>query len=112
MRQMAMASPAAPPFVPFAESRRVEAPIQRPVNAPEQSKLHPSLAGLKGTQKVNVQVWVVERTPANLAVLKQLGFELMAAGATQPKLYAGRIAADKLAQLAVLTFVTYIAPAR
>ena len=110
VRPMAMAAQS-PSFMPQAEAPPGAA-VRRLSYTPEHSKLHPSLAGLTGTQKVDVQIWVNERTPANLAALKQLGFELTAATAAQPKLYAGRIAADKLAELARLAFVTFIAPVR
>jgi hypothetical protein len=105
-----------PSFLPNAEDQAAmglrQPAVFRPENTPGQAKLHPSLTGLKGTQKVDVKIWVSERSEANLAALKQLGFELVAGRAAQPKLCVGRIAADRLADLARLGFVTYVAPAR
>jgi hypothetical protein len=63
--------------------------------------------------KIDVHVWVTERTTANLAAMKQLGFEITGvADAAKPKLYVGRIEAGKLADLARLGFVTYVAPVK
>ncbi len=82
------------------------------------SKLHPSIAAViagnkhaafvsKG--KAEIQLWLVEKNAANIAQLKQLGFEVT----TDPsgsKLIIGKIAVEKLAKLTELSFVRFIAP--
>jgi hypothetical protein len=104
-----MAAP--PPFLPRSEQASIHRLVQE-ASADYRSKLHPSLAGLTGTRKVDVQVWVTDRSAANLAALKQLGFEIVSVATAQAKLCVGRIEADKLADLARLGFVTYVSPAR
>jgi Ca-activated chloride channel family protein len=113
-RMKMMTAPMAAPTESFAP--RAEAPAQMLVlqdAAVQRSKLHPSLTGLTGALKIDVQVWVTERTTANLAAMKQLGFEITGVADTaKPKLYVGRIEAGKLADLARLGFVTYVAPVK
>jgi len=59
--------------------------------------------------KAEVQVWLVDKTPAALAALKQLGFEVVLDPQTA-RLVIGRISLDKLAALAELKEVRYISP--
>jgi Ca-activated chloride channel family protein len=58
--------------------------------------------------KAEVQVWLVEKTPEALAELKKLGFEVLLEPSTA-KLVIGRVALDKLAALAELKQVRYVA---
>lgn len=105
-----------PSFLPQpaekAEALNLEPAAQPTRQTQEAEKLHPALAGLRGTQEVAVMVWVTDRTAANLAALQRLGFRLTGAPPAQPKLYAGRIGADKIAEIVRLGFVTYLAPGR
>jgi Ca-activated chloride channel family protein len=59
--------------------------------------------------KAELQVWLTEKSQANLAKLKELGFEVIL-DAKHPGLIVGRISIDKLETLAELTFVSYVAP--
>jgi Ca-activated chloride channel homolog len=91
-----------------------------------QLKLHPSLlaiverlkknaaptgdeAKLVRDGKVEVQIWLNEKTPEVLAQLKQLGFEVTLNPQTA-KLTIGRLPVEKLAALAELKAVRYVAP--
>ncbi len=85
---------------------------------PAPSKLHPSIAAvIAGNKqaafvsngKAEIQLWLVEKNAANLAQLKQLGFEITA-DPSGSKLLIGKIAVEKLSKLAELTFVRFIAP--
>ena len=60
--------------------------------------------------KAEVRVWLTEKTPALLAQLKQLGFEVVLEPKTA-KLLIGRLAIDKLAALAEIKEVRYVTPA-
>jgi hypothetical protein len=59
--------------------------------------------------KAELQVWLTDKSPEALAQLKQLGFEVMLDPKTS-KLVIGRIAIDRLAALAELKSVRYVAP--
>ncbi len=59
--------------------------------------------------KAEVQVWLTVKSPAVIAKLKQLGFEVVLDVKTS-KLIIGRISIDKLELLAKQDFVTYISP--
>ncbi|HKO45057.1 MAG TPA: VIT domain-containing protein [Pyrinomonadaceae bacterium] len=59
--------------------------------------------------KAELQVWLVEKTPAALAQLKALGFEVLLDSKTS-KLVIGRLPVEKLKKLAELKFVRYVAP--
>jgi Ca-activated chloride channel family protein len=59
--------------------------------------------------KAEVQVWMSEKSPASLAKLKELGFELVL-DAKASRLIIGRISVDKIEALARLSFVTYVSP--
>jgi hypothetical protein len=91
------------------------------------AKLHPSLAALierlkeKSAQpgaeearfvldgKAMIQVWLTDKTPEMIEQLEQLGFEVVLDPKTA-KLVIGRIAIEKLAALAELKQVRYLAP--
>jgi len=59
--------------------------------------------------KAEVQIWLTDKTPENLAKLKELGFEVVLDPKTS-KLVIGRIALEKLAALNDLKFVRYVGP--
>ncbi|HEX8141136.1 MAG TPA: VIT and VWA domain-containing protein [Pyrinomonadaceae bacterium] len=91
------------------------------------SKLHPSIAAVverlskKIAQpsaeeakfvrdgKAEVQIWLADKSPETIAQLKKLGFEVLL-DPTTSKMLIGRVALDKLAALAELQSVRYIAP--
>jgi Ca-activated chloride channel family protein len=99
-----------PPFVSRQAVMAAPAEVRAEALVDRAGKLHPSLAGLAGARKVDVQVWVTARSEQNLAALKALGFELVSAPSAQSKLYIGRMEAAKLEILSRLAFVTYIRP--
>jgi Ca-activated chloride channel homolog len=112
-------------------------PLPMPTPAPKRKdeaaaqsaavKLHPSISALverlknKGSQasadearfvsggKAEVQIWLVEKSPASLAELKKLGFEVTS-DPPGSKLVIGRVAVEKLAKLTELPSVRYVAP--
>ncbi len=59
--------------------------------------------------KAEVQVWLTEKSAANLAKLQELGFEVVL-DVKNPRLIIGRLPIDKLEALAQLTFVSYVSP--
>jgi Ca-activated chloride channel family protein len=59
--------------------------------------------------KAEIQIWLTEKSDANMAKLKELGFEVVLDPKTA-KLVIGRISIEKLAALAELKFVRYVAP--
>jgi TonB family protein len=91
------------------------------------AKLHPALAAIverlkdRGAQptadeaklvrdgKAEVHVWLTEQSPAVVGQLKQLGFEVVLEPKTA-KMLVGRLPIDKLAALAQLEAVRYVAP--
>ena len=116
-------APSAPPPLPTVTPtervlERQKASKDIAANQPAPSKLHPSIAAvIAGNKqaafvnngKADIQLWLVEKNAANLAQLKQLGFEVT----TDPsgsKLIIGKIAVEKLSKLAELSFVRFIAP--
>jgi Ca-activated chloride channel family protein len=66
-------------------------------------------AGFIRNGKAEVQVWLTEKSDANLAKLKELGFEVVL-DVKNPRLIIGRLSIDKLEALAALTFVSYVSP--
>jgi Ca-activated chloride channel family protein len=66
-------------------------------------------AGFIRNGKAEVQVWVSEKSEANLAKLKELGFEVVL-DTSNSRLIIGRLSVDKLEALAELKFVTYVSP--
>ncbi len=74
-----------------------------------QLKSQPSTCKLGRDGKLEVQVWLADKSAKTLAQLKALGFEVVA----EPKasrLLIGRLAASKLAALIRLDAVQYVAP--
>ncbi len=61
--------------------------------------------------KVEVQVWLTEKTDETTAQLKELGFEVVS-DAKNSKIVIGRLPVEKLEALAKLKFVKYVAPQR
>ena len=61
--------------------------------------------------KAEVQIWLTEKSPEVLAQLKQLGFEVLLDPRTA-KLVIGRLPVEKLAALADIKAVRYVAPQR
>jgi Ca-activated chloride channel family protein len=59
--------------------------------------------------KAEIQVWLTDKSDANIEQLKQLGFEVVLDPKTS-KMVIGRISIEKLAALAELKFVRYVAP--
>lgn len=59
--------------------------------------------------KAEIQVWLTEKSDETIAQLKQLGFEVVLDPKTA-KMVIGRVPVEKLAALAELKFVRYVAP--
>src|SRR6266403_1824475 len=59
--------------------------------------------------KAEIQIWLTEKSDANMAKLKELGFEVVLDPKTAT-LVIGRIPIEKLAVLAELKFVRYVGP--
>ncbi|HXG66206.1 MAG TPA: hypothetical protein VNO70_13980, partial [Blastocatellia bacterium] len=59
--------------------------------------------------KAEVQVWVTDKSAETMAQLRELGFEVVLDPKTA-KLVIGRVPLDKLAALAELGVVRYVAP--
>ncbi len=113
-----MSTPPPPPVKP--SERTVEKPKELADVAQNQapSKLHPSIAAvIAGNKqaafvsngKAEIQLWLIEKNAANIAQLKQLGFEVTV-DPSGSKLLIGKIAVEKLSKLRELTFVRFIAP--
>jgi Ca-activated chloride channel family protein len=66
-------------------------------------------AGFIRNGKAEVQVWLTEKSAANLAKLQELGFEVVL-DVKNPRLIIGRLSIEKLESLAALTFVSYVSP--
>jgi hypothetical protein len=59
--------------------------------------------------KAEIQIWLTDKSDANVAKLKELGFEVVLDPKTA-KLVIGRMPIEKLAALADLKFVRYVGP--
>jgi Ca-activated chloride channel family protein len=59
--------------------------------------------------KAEIQIWLTEKSDETIAQLKQLGFEVVLDPKTA-RMVIGRVAIEKLAALAELKFVRYVAP--
>ena len=59
--------------------------------------------------KAEVQVWLTDKTPASLAKLKELGFEVVLDAKTS-NLIIGRVSVEKIEALARLSIVKYVSP--
>jgi len=106
----AMAGYAAPAVAPPLRARTEDA------RKPE-SKMHPQIADLVAGRrqardgKVEVQVWLTDLSKEVLEALKQAGLEILRpSSSVNVTLVIGRIRVDKLAGLAKLDAVRYIAP--
>lgn len=66
-------------------------------------------SGLISDGKVEVQVWLTEKTDQAIAQLKELGFEVVL-NAENSKVIIGRLPVEKIEALAKLAFVKYVAP--
>jgi Ca-activated chloride channel family protein len=113
-----MESPAPPPKLSPAEEKRQQL----------MTKLNPSLVALvdrlkdknaKPSEdeakfvrdgKAEIQIWLTDKSAETIAQLKELGFEVVL-DPTTSKMVIGRVPIEKLAALAELKFVRYIAPA-
>ena len=129
-------SPAAPPMPTPVVTNRPSGTLGAPTIAMEldaadkvaaPSKTHPAIAGLiervrnkklsfDPTEarfvkdgKADIQVWLTDKSTANLDQLKQLGFEVVL-DPKSSKLLIGRISLEKLEALSKLEFVRYISP--
>ena len=104
-----------------------EKPVPDQLQAAFKQKFHPAIvtvvvklrtkealttvdeAGFIKDGKAEVQIWLTEKSPAALAKLKELNFEVVL-DPKDSKLIVGRIAIDKLEKLADVTFVKYVSP--
>jgi Ca-activated chloride channel family protein len=98
-------------------------PTLTPAQQQQRAKLHQSLVAIVERLdkkqpveavfirdgKAEVQIWLNEKTPEIIAQLKALGFEVIAEP-NGSKLIIGRLPVDKLAALAELKFVRFVAP--
>lgn len=100
---------------------------QRPNALQLRAKLHPSLLAMverlknKTAQptaakakfvrngKAELQIWLTEKSPAIIAELQQLGFEVIL-DPSSAKLLIGRLPLEKLAALAEIAAVKHVAP--
>lgn len=113
---------------PASESVAVDT-VRQPMSAEDRkradlaSKLQPTLlaavdclngkvkkpCGAAPGSKLSLQIWLSEKSPAVLAQLKALGFELVLDPKTA-KLVIGRLPVEKLEALSKLAVVRYVAP--
>ncbi|MGC9969062.1 MAG: VIT and VWA domain-containing protein [Bryobacteraceae bacterium] len=129
---MAMPQPSMRPMAQVAESITVSADA-RQLSPKEQerqrlaSKLHPSLVAVIERMKngsvpltaqearfikngkAEIQIWLTDTSPQTMAILKQLGFEVVFEPKTA-KMIIGRLPIANLAKLADLAFVRYVSP--
>ncbi|MEK6289442.1 MAG: hypothetical protein AABO57_27325 [Acidobacteriota bacterium] len=61
------------------------------------------------SRPAEIQVWLTDKSPEAIAQLKQLGFEVVLDPKTA-KMIIGRLPIEKLAALAELKVVRYVAP--
>ena len=108
------------------DAARVMTPAEKK-RADLQSKLHPSILAvidwLKAPKasaladefkfihdgKAEVQIFLIDKSDETMAKLKELGFEVVLDPKTA-KMVIGRLPVGKLAALAELKFVRYVAP--
>jgi hypothetical protein len=114
------ATPPPPPAKPELGERTLEKRKELADVAQNQpaAKLHPSIAAvIAGNKqaafvsngKADIQIWLTEKNATTLAQLKQLGFEVTS-DPSGSKLVIGKIAVEKLAKLAELSVVRFVAP--
>jgi len=107
-RVMAMEVDAADKYVePRKTHPAITALIERIRN--KQLRFDPSEAGFVKNGKAEIQIWLNDKSAANLDQLKQLGFEIVL-DPKSSKLLIGRISVEKLEALSKLEFVRYISP--
>jgi Ca-activated chloride channel family protein len=97
---------------PATWEARLDPGLLRVVKCHEAEVMQPLRRGqckLSGASKLEVEVWLTEKSDANLAKLRALGFEVKLDPKTS-KLIIGRVTVARLAQLARLDVVRYIAP--
>ncbi len=113
-----MATPPSPPVKPAERTVEKQKPLADAAQNQAVSKLHPSLtaviAGNKQAAfvhngKAEIQIWLVEKNAGVIAQLKQLGFEV-SSDPSGSNLIIGKLAVEKLAKLAELQFVRFVAP--
>jgi hypothetical protein len=75
------------------------------------AKPDPSESGFVREGKAEIQVWLTDKSEAAIAELKQLGFEVVL-DPKSARMVVGRIPIEKLAALAELSSVRYVAPQR
>ncbi len=119
MKAMPMATPLpAPPAKPAERTLEKQKPLADVAQNQAVSKLHPSLAAvIAGNKqaafvrngKAEIQIWLVEKNAKVIAQLKQLGFEV-SSDPSGSNLIIGKLAVEKLAKLAELQFVRFVAP--
>ncbi len=114
-----------PPPKPFPSPapKTAEAVREKDVVRKEEFKrdlstiMHPQILTAMQGQSVNfvsdgkadIQIWLLDKTEANVQKLKQLGFEVTS-DPSGSKLIIGKIAVAKLSKLAELTFIRFVAP--
>ncbi|MBL8205415.1 MAG: VWA domain-containing protein [Blastocatellia bacterium] len=113
------APPPPPKPTPLPAERVIEKPLSRDeaLKPATSTNVHPAiLAAINGqggnfihNGKADVQIWLLDKTEANVQQLKQLGFEVTV-DPSGSKLIIGKIAVEKLSKLRELTFVRFIAP--
>jgi hypothetical protein len=81
--------------------------IQRLKNKTQPSA---SEAKLVRDNRVELQIWLSDKSEKSKALLKQAGFEILF-DPGNPNFLMGRISIDKLEEFANLSLITYIAPA-
>ena len=114
MRVDRMAAPPPPPLpaaapAPSREFRTETAREPETRMPPSLVRLCQAAQGTPNPDKVLVQVYLADTSAATLAALRKAGFEITA----QPKsgtIVTGRIAANRLKELAALVAVRYVAP--
>ena len=117
--QAAMRKSVAPAMASYDAARSVAPPLRartEDARKPE-SKMHPQIADLVAGKrqardgKVEVQVWLTDLSKEILEALKQAGLEILRpSSSVNLTLVIGRIRVEKLAGLAKLGVVRYIAP--
>ena len=75
----------------------------------KQLRFDPSEASFVKNGKAEIQIWLNDKSAANLDQLKQLGFEIVL-DPKSSKLLIGRISLEKLEALSKLEFIRYISP--
>lgn len=118
MKPLPRSTPPPPPKPAEYTREKEKAPSQAGQQRQAIAKLHPSIAAViagnsqatfVSNGKAEIQIWLVEKNATTLAQLKQLGFEV-SSDPSGSKLIIGKLAVEKLAKLAELSFVRFVAP--